>query len=78
MQLYSEILDNAGPSYRQIFIHIRDKPNTPILFHCTAGKDRTGLIAALILRVRSSACCHVSSPSSLRYSWLAFTTIASL
>lgn len=39
--------DNAA--YRALFDAIRaDK--TPLLFHCTAGKDRTGVAAALILR----------------------------
>jgi protein tyrosine/serine phosphatase len=28
-----------------------DPRNHPVLFHCSSGKDRTGLIAALILAV---------------------------
>uniref|UniRef100_A0A060T9N1 ARAD1D13134p n=1 Tax=Blastobotrys adeninivorans TaxID=409370 RepID=A0A060T9N1_BLAAD len=46
---YREILDTAGPAYRQIMLHLRDRPNEGVLIHCTAGKDRTGLICALIL-----------------------------
>ncbi|KAF8897784.1 protein-tyrosine phosphatase-like protein [Infundibulicybe gibba] len=51
MQLYSQILDHAGPSFGAILRHIRDKPSEGCLFHCTAGKDRTGLIAAIILKL---------------------------
>lgn len=46
---YRDILENAGPSYGKILKHIRDKPNEPLLLHCTAGKDRTGVIVALIM-----------------------------
>ena len=38
-----------NPGYRVLFDAIR-AGETPILFHCTAGKDRTGVAAALILR----------------------------
>lgn len=35
-------------AYKEMFEVIRNK-ETPILFHCTAGKDRTGIAAVLIL-----------------------------
>ncbi len=54
MQLYSEILESGGPVYGEILKHIRDKPQEGCLFHCTAGKDRTGLIAAILLDVSIS------------------------
>ncbi|MDR1939778.1 MAG: tyrosine-protein phosphatase [Clostridiales bacterium] len=37
-----------NPSYKEFFEMIR-AGKTPILFHCTAGKDRTGVAAALLL-----------------------------
>jgi len=46
---YADILGNAAPSYRRILLHIRDKPEEACVIHCTAGKDRTGVLAALIL-----------------------------
>ncbi|KAA1473441.1 hypothetical protein DENSPDRAFT_839914 [Dentipellis sp. KUC8613] len=49
MRLYSEILDAAGPSLEIILRHVRDKPNEGFIFHCTAGKDRTGILAAILL-----------------------------
>ncbi|MDR2010593.1 MAG: tyrosine-protein phosphatase [Bacteroidales bacterium] len=35
--------------YREFFRLIQNEDNVPLLFHCTAGKDRTGMGAALIL-----------------------------
>ncbi|MCJ1238310.1 hypothetical protein MMC14_006299 [Varicellaria rhodocarpa] len=46
---YAAILKSGGPSYRQILLHIRDRPTEPFVVHCTAGKDRTGMLAALLL-----------------------------
>jgi protein tyrosine/serine phosphatase len=34
--------------------HIRDNPEIPFLFHCSAGKDRTGVISAIILHIAGS------------------------
>ncbi len=38
----------GNPAYRSLFAAIA-ADETPVLFHCTAGKDRTGVAAALIL-----------------------------
>jgi len=46
---YAAVLKNAPSSYRRVFMHIRDKPEEACVIHCTAGKDRTGVLAALIL-----------------------------
>ena len=43
-----ERLPFANPAYRQLFACVLSG-QTPILFHCTAGKDRTGVAAALLL-----------------------------
>ena len=37
-----------NPAYQQLFAAIA-RDEVPVLFHCTAGKDRTGVAAALIL-----------------------------
>ncbi len=52
MELYTQILDHGGPTIGFILRHIVDKPTEGCLFHCTAGKDRTGVIAAIILEVQ--------------------------
>lgn len=36
-------------SFKALFDLIKNNPDKPIAFHCTAGKDRTGVAAALIL-----------------------------
>ncbi|TVY75902.1 Tyrosine-protein phosphatase, partial [Lachnellula suecica] len=46
---YADILKNAPDSYRTILLHIANDPEKPLIVHCTAGKDRTGVICALIL-----------------------------
>lgn len=35
--------------YKKLFSVLQDEGNTPLIFHCSAGKDRTGIGAALIL-----------------------------
>lgn len=35
--------------YKDFFALLQDQNDVPLLFHCTAGKDRTGMGAALIL-----------------------------
>lgn len=46
---YYDILESAPPSYRKILLHLANEPSKPLIVHCTAGKDRTGVICALIL-----------------------------
>ena len=42
------LLPFENPAYREAFAYIRRK-ETPFYFHCSTGKDRTGVCAALIL-----------------------------
>lgn len=39
-----------APGLRNLFTRIIDGPALPLLFHCAAGKDRTGFLAAILLR----------------------------
>lgn len=52
MELYEELVltNGAKKGYQQFLEMIVSNPDSPILFHCFAGKDRTGLAAALILK----------------------------
>ncbi len=42
-------IESSSNQYRQFFELLLDESTYPILFHCSAGKDRTGLATALIL-----------------------------
>lgn len=46
---YTDILNNAPESYKTILLHLANEPEKPLIVHCTAGKDRTGVLCALIL-----------------------------
>lgn len=46
---YLTILEKSPPTMRAICSFILDHPREPFLFHCTAGKDRTGIIAMLLM-----------------------------
>jgi len=46
--LYLEILDGSVSVFRDIVDLLLEPSRCPILIHCHAGKDRTGIISALI------------------------------
>jgi protein-tyrosine phosphatase len=45
---YRDFVKSDSHRFSELFEHLLAKPE-PLLFHCTAGKDRTGLAAALVL-----------------------------
>ncbi|SPO02030.1 related to protein-tyrosine phosphatase [Cephalotrichum gorgonifer] len=49
VEMYSHILELLTPIFKKVFEHIKLRPQESFLFHCNAGKDRTGVLAALIL-----------------------------
>ena len=51
MDLNRMLVTDAQPidHYRKFFTLLQDETKVPLLFHCSAGKDRTGMGAALIL-----------------------------
>lgn len=48
---YVAMLDAHAADLAGVIALAADPMNRPMAFHCTAGKDRTGLTAALVLRV---------------------------
>ncbi|MDR1249346.1 MAG: tyrosine-protein phosphatase [Treponema sp.] len=48
-ELYAALVDTAREQYQEFFALLGDSRNLPLLFHCSAGKDRTGIGAALVL-----------------------------
>lgn len=49
ISLYLEILDAAAPAVREILDILCSPERCPVPIHCHAGKDRTGIVIALIL-----------------------------
>lgn len=47
--IYLYALDNNQSAFKDVVDVIADSADNGVLFHCTAGKDRTGLISALLL-----------------------------
>jgi protein-tyrosine phosphatase len=47
--LYINMLDNAQVELLRVFELLGECSDGAVLFHCTAGKDRTGVVAALLL-----------------------------
>jgi len=50
-EMYQWMLQNSGALIAQAFTALAQQVNQPALFHCSAGKDRTGILAATILSV---------------------------
>lgn len=48
VQTYQSFARDAVSTYARFFQHLVEQPS-PVVFHCTAGKDRTGFAAALLL-----------------------------
>ena len=47
-ETYRGFVHDHGPTFGRFLRHLIEQP-TPLVFHCTAGKDRTGFAAALLL-----------------------------
>ncbi|HSQ65846.1 MAG TPA: tyrosine-protein phosphatase [Polyangiaceae bacterium] len=47
--LYLHALDEHRDSFREVFHAMATHEDGAILFHCTSGKDRTGMVTALLL-----------------------------
>ena len=45
---YRQVLEDTSDAIRQILLVCADPERYPILVHCTGGKDRTGVVVALI------------------------------
>ncbi|KAF1354949.1 protein-tyrosine phosphatase-like protein [Delphinella strobiligena] len=57
VQAYSEMLVKGVTAYRTILSHLAQENPEPCIVHCTAGKDRTGVLVALLYLL-----CNVPSP----------------
>jgi protein-tyrosine phosphatase len=47
--MYAQMVEHSAVAIAGVFAELADAGRLPALFHCHAGKDRTGLVAALLL-----------------------------
>jgi len=47
--LYQGMLEGAAPYLGRLLTDFADPPHLPAVVHCTGGKDRTGVVAAVLL-----------------------------
>lgn len=50
-KIYKFQVTDKAPQYAVVLKALTDEKETPILYHCTNGKDRTGFMTALILLI---------------------------
>lgn len=50
-EAYKYYMVESAPAFQGFFGALADESSYPLLFHCSAGKDRTGILAALLLEL---------------------------
>lgn len=48
---YLEMLEEGASVIREVLEHLASSRDSATIFHCTGGKDRTGVLAAVLLRL---------------------------
>jgi protein tyrosine/serine phosphatase len=48
VKAYHDIMISGSNAYSRVFRHLAQPKSSPVLVHCTAGKDRTGVLVALL------------------------------
>ncbi|KAJ0291818.1 hypothetical protein Brms1b_002649 [Colletotrichum noveboracense] len=61
---YPKVLDIYRQTFSAVLEHIRDRPGEPFLFHCTAGRDRTGVLAGILQSLAGTA------PDDVRFDYM--------
>jgi protein-tyrosine phosphatase len=72
---YEAMLEEYRPNFGAAIAAIADAPEGVVLFHCAGGKDRTGLVAALVLRaagvgIEDVAADYALTGSNLTNGWV--------
>jgi protein-tyrosine phosphatase len=66
-EMYKSLLTNSGAQLGQIFRVLAEAGDRGLVFHCTAGKDRTGVVAALLLNLCGVAGQDIIADYALSY-----------
>lgn len=72
---YRNFVRNGTGRFAEFFAHLLEG-DTPTVFHCTAGKDRTGLAAALLLKAIGTGDDEVLSDYLLTNDRLVFPEVS--
>ena len=51
VEIYEQLLERGAGAFAAVLTTLAEEGTLPAVFHCTAGKDRTGITAALLLRL---------------------------
>jgi protein-tyrosine phosphatase len=70
-EAYIAILEGGKTRFRQVIETLAGPRNVPALFHCHAGKDRTGLVAALLLSLAKVPAEVIAGDYALTLQYLA-------
>ncbi len=62
---YVLILDEFHANFGRALAAIADAPAGAVLFHCAGGKDRTGLVSALLLRLAGASIDEIAADYGL-------------
>ena len=63
--VYLECLERFGADFARAIAAVADAPEEAVLIHCLAGKDRTGLLTALLLRLAEVPIAEVAADYAL-------------
>lgn len=63
-EMYLGLLENDKQDFLQVFRIFADPACPTVLFHCTAGKDRTGLVAMLLLGLAGVSAADIAEDYS--------------
>jgi protein-tyrosine phosphatase len=67
---YRRYLDERQAQFATVFLAMAELDRFPLLVHCTAGKDRTGLVVALLLGLAGVADVAISEDYALSAGYL--------
>lgn len=70
IDFYCHLLENGMSAFKEIFSVFADQQKTGVLFHCAGGKDRTGVVAALLLNLLGAKDGDIIANYEVTFSYL--------
>jgi protein-tyrosine phosphatase len=68
-ELYVGMLEHGAESLRGVFLALAEESTYPAVVHCAAGKDRTGMTVALVLRTLGVSDADIALDYTLTYGY---------